>query len=290
MMETEKSSWHFTQVEELRQTEELAESSSNNLEKDTSPGQENRPAAAHNVMNPALPASKPKADHSKMDASQAAALMRSCKQEMQLGKQDIQRQLPLVSLQDLTARSATRTALNKTEVITDLNLALSLHFCCHFATTWQYLLDVLDVLTDSISKPVQYDHPRITLDYYLELLKVCVKKAQWSLKEPQTCIYGSSPLQNPCSSEYTSLGCQQCLPREVPVQGTAAKQSSGLTVAGRATSQKGSLHAIAVMPGSALAAIDVLLGDIAAPRHRQMTLPTCRWQSALLAVICPSRT
>ena len=91
----------YRQVDELRHGEDKpAESSSNNLDKEHSPGQENRPAS-HNVMMrppPPLPAAKPKHDASKLDAAQAAALLRSCRLEMQQGRQEIQRQVKPVTL------------------------------------------------------------------------------------------------------------------------------------------------------------------------------------------------
>lgn len=91
------------------------ESSSNNLEKDDSPGQENRPKT-YNVMPAALPTVPGKKDPSKLSAGQMADLLRSCKQELQQARLEIQRQTPLASLQDLAARASVRTVLNKSEV------------------------------------------------------------------------------------------------------------------------------------------------------------------------------
>lgn len=100
---------------ELRKAgEELGESSCNNLVKEHSPGQENRPAT-YNVM-PSLPAARPKPDYSKISASQAATLLQSCRQEVQQGRHDIQRQVPLVSMQDLASRTLDRSSLNRAEV------------------------------------------------------------------------------------------------------------------------------------------------------------------------------
>ena len=105
-------------MDELRfAKDDIAESSCNNLDEEHSPNQENRPAA-YNVMKPppVVPSAKPKADYSKLDKPQAVALLQSCKQELQLGRQDIQRQMPLVSLQDLPGRPGNRATLNQAEV------------------------------------------------------------------------------------------------------------------------------------------------------------------------------
>ena len=92
-----------------------AESSSNNVEKDDSPGQENR-TTPYNVMPAPLPSATPKLDYSKLDSSQIAGLLKACRQELQQGRQEIQRQNPMVSLQELSRRAAGRTSLNKSKV------------------------------------------------------------------------------------------------------------------------------------------------------------------------------
>lgn len=90
---------------------------------------------------PPVPGAKPKADYTKMAATEAAAMLRACKQEVQQGRQEILRQAPLLSLQDISARMADRTALNKTEVeymVASAVLAAHLQHECMPCPAWLF--------------------------------------------------------------------------------------------------------------------------------------------------------